>query len=95
MPNMLIGPTIISFLLPLQVYANDLQHFRPETDIYVRIARDTAVLIGVPNLMNRFPVINYDQELMLRDATKYDRPPKRRKLFILKFLRSTKTFSNI
>ena len=95
MLNMLIGPTIISFLLPIQIYANDIQHYRPETDLYVRIARDTAVLIGLPNLMNRFPVINYDQELILREATKYDRPIKRRKQFILKFLRSTKTFSNI
>jgi hypothetical protein len=95
MPNMLIGPTIISFLLPIQIYANDLEHFRPETDLYVRIARDTAVLIGVPNLMNRFPVINHDQELLIREATKYDRPLKRRKQSILKFLRSTKSFSNI
>ena len=95
MRNMLIGPVIISLLLPLQLYANDLQHFRLETDVYVRIARDSAVLIGVPNLMNRFPVINHDQELILREATKYDRPLKRRKLFILKFLRSTNTFSNI
>jgi hypothetical protein len=94
MLNMLIGPAIIAFLLPIQIYANDLQHYRPETDLYVRIARDTAVLIGLPNLMNRFPVINHDQELILREATKYDRPPKRRKLFILKFLRSTNTFSN-
>jgi len=86
MRNMLIGPAIISFLLPIQIYANDIQHFRPETDLYVRIARDTAVLIGVPNLMNRFPVINHDQELILRDATKHDRPPKRRKLFIRKFV---------
>jgi hypothetical protein len=94
MRNMLIGPTIISFLLPIQIYANDIQHFRPETDLYVRIARDTAVLIGLPNLMNRFPVINHDQELILREANKYDRPLKRRKQFIIKFLRSTKTFSN-
>ena len=92
---MLIGPAIISFLLPMQIYANDIQHFRPETDLYVRIARDTAVLIGVPNLMNRFPVINHDQELILREATKYDQPLKRRKLFILKFLRGTNTFSDI
>lgn len=91
---MLIGPTLISFLLPLQLYAHDIQNWHPETDVYVRIARDSAVLIGVPNLMNRFPVINYDQELFLREPTKYDRPPKRRKLFILQFLRSTKTFSN-
>ena len=94
MRNMLIGPLIISFLLPLQLYANDLQHFRFETDVYVRIARDSAGLIGLPSMMNKVPVINYDQELLLRDATKYDRPPKRRKLFILKFLRSTNTFSN-
>ncbi len=95
MPNMLIGPAIISFLMPVQLYANDLQHLKLETDLYVRIARDTAVLIGVPNLMNRFPVTNYDQELALREATKYDRPLKRRKQFILKFLRSTNTFSHI
>lgn len=92
---MLIGPAIISFLLPLQLYAKDLQHFRLETDVYVRIARDSAGLIGLPTLMNRFPIINHDQELMVRDATKYDRPPKRRKLFVLKFLSSTNTFSNI
>jgi hypothetical protein len=92
---MLIGPAIISFLLPIQIYANDLQHYHPETDLYVRIARDTALLMGMPNLMNRFPVINHDQELILREVTKYDRPLKRRKQFILKFLRSTKTFSNI
>jgi hypothetical protein len=95
MLNMLIGPAIITFLMPIQIYANELQYFRPETDLYVRIARDTAVLIGVPNLMNRFPVINHDQELILREATKYDRPIKRRKQFILNFLRSTKTFSDI
>lgn len=92
---MLIGPAIISFLLPLQLYANDLQHFSLEADICVRIARDSAGLIGLPTLMNRFPIINNDQELMVRDATKYDRPPKRRKLFVLKFLRGTNTFSNI
>jgi hypothetical protein len=86
MRNMLIGPAIISFLLPIQIYANDIQHYRPETDLYVRIARDTAVLIGLPNLMNRFPVINHDQELILREATKYDRPLKRRKQFIKKFV---------
>lgn len=95
MVAVLIGPVIISFLLPLQIYINDPQHLMPETDLYVRIARDVAVLVGVPNLMNRFPVINHDQELVLRAATKYDQPLKRRKLFILKFLRSTKTFSNI
>lgn len=92
---MLIGPAIISFLLPLQLYANDLQYFRLETDVCVLIARDSAGLIGLPTLMNRFPIINHDQELMVRDATKYDRPTKRRKLFVLKFLRSTNTFSNI
>ncbi len=92
--NMLIGPVIISLLLPLQLYAKNLQDFRLEIDVYVRIAIDSAGLIGLPTLMNRFPVINHDQELMVRDATKYDRPPKRRKLFILKFLGSTRTFSN-
>jgi hypothetical protein len=92
---MLIGPFLISFLLPIQLYANDLQHWRPETDVYVRIARDSAALIGLPSLMNRFPIINYNQELVLREATKYDRPPKRRKIFVLNFLRSTRTFSDI
>lgn len=92
---MLIGPFLISFLLPIQLYANDLQHWRPETDVYVRIARDSAVLIGIPNLMNRFPLINHNQELALREPTKYDKLPKRRKLFILKFLRNTRTFSDI
>lgn len=93
--NMLIGPFLISFLLPIQLYANDLQHWRPETDVYVRIARDSAILIGLPSLMNRFPIINHNQELVLREATKYDKHPKRRKLSVLKFLRSTRTFSDI
>jgi hypothetical protein len=95
MRNMLIGPTLISFLLPLQLHAHNIQNWHPEMDLFVYIARDSAALIGLPNLMNKFPVINYDQELALREATKYDRPPKRRKLFVLKFLRSTNTFSNI
>lgn len=86
MRNMLIGPTLISFLLPLQLYAHDIQNWHPETDVYVRIARDTAGLIGLPSLMNKVPVINYDQELLLREPTKYDRPPKRRKIFIKNFL---------
>ena len=95
MRNMLIGPAIISFLLPLQLHAHNIQNWHPETDAFVHIARDSAGLIGLPSLMNKIPVINYDQELMLREATKYDRPPKRRKLFVMKFLRSTNTFSNL
>jgi hypothetical protein len=95
MLNMLIGPAIISFLLPLQLYANNLQNWHPEMDAFVCIARDSAGLIGLPSLMNKFPVISYDQELFLREPTKYDEPPKRRKWFVLKFLRSMNTFANI
>ena len=90
---MLIGPTIISFLLPLQLHAHNIQNWHPETDAFVHIARDSAGLIGLPSLMNKIPVINYDQELMLREATKYDRPPKRRKLFVINFVKQMRSIS--
>ena len=93
MRNMLIGPTIISFLLPLQLHAHNIQNWHPETDAFVHIARDSAGLIGLPSLMNKIPVINYDQELMLREATKYDRPPKRRKLFVINLVKQMRSIS--
>ena len=93
MRNMLIGPTIISFLLPLQLHAHNIQNWHPEMDAFVHIARDSAGLIGLPSLMNKIPVINYDQELMLREATKYDRPPKRRKLFVMNFVKQMRSMA--
>ena len=90
---MLIGPTIISFLLPLQLHAHNIQNWHPEMDAFVHIARDSAGLIGLPSLMNKIPVINYDQELMLREATKYDQPPKRRKLFVMKFVKQMRSIT--
>lgn len=93
MRNMLIGPTIISFLLPLQLHAHNIQNWHPEMDAFVHIARDSAGLIGLPSLANKFPVINYDQELMLREATKYDRPPKRRKLFVMYFVKQMRSIA--
>ena len=93
MRNMLIGPAIISFLLPLQLHAHNIQNWHPETDAFVHIARDSAGLIGLPSLMNKVPVINYDQELMLREATKYDRPPKRRKLFVMNFVKQMRSIT--
>lgn len=93
MRNMLIGPTIISFLLPLQLHAHNIQNWHPEMDAFVHIARDSAGLIGLPSLMNKIPVINYDQELMLREATKYDRPPKRRKLFVMNFVKQMRSIA--
>ena len=90
---MLIGPTIISFLLPLQLHAHNIQNWHPEMDAFVHIARDSAGLIGLPSLMNKIPVINYDQELMLREATKYDRPPKRRKLFVMNFVKQMRSIA--
>ena len=93
MRNMLIGPTIISFLLPLQLHAHNIQSWHPEMDAFVHIARDSAGLIGLPSLMNKIPVINYDQELMLREATKYDRPPKRRKLFVMNFVKQMRSIA--
>ncbi len=93
MRNMLIVPTIISFLLPLQLHAHNIQNWHPEMDAFVHIARDSAGLIGLPSLMNKIPVINYDQELMLREATKYDRPPKRRKLFVMNFVKQMRSIA--
>jgi len=89
---MLIGPTLISFLLPLQLHIHDLSEWRHEGQAYVHIAYDAAYLVGLPSLKNKFPIVNHDQELYLRDATRFDRPPSRRKTFVLNFLRQMRSY---
>ncbi len=91
---MIFGPAFISFLLPLQLYAHQLEHWHPQTDAFIHIACDSAGLIGLPSLMNQFPVVNHNPELQIRAAIKEDKPLKRRKLYILNLLKSNNTFSN-
>lgn len=81
-------------MMPLQLHIHDIKEWRHEGFAFVLIAHDSAQIIGLPSLKNMLPVINHDQELYLRDATKYDRPLKRRKLFVINFLRQMRTFSN-
>ncbi len=91
---MLIGPTLISLLLPLQLHIHDLTEWRHEGQAYLHIAYDAAYLIGLPNLKNKFPVQNHNPELYLREADRFDRPPSRRKVFVLNFLRQMRTYSH-
>lgn len=91
---MIIGPTFISLLLPLQLYAHHLESWHLQTDAFIRIACDSAGLIGLPTLMNQFPVINHNPELAVRAAIKEDKPLKRRKLFVLNLLKNTNYLSN-
>ena len=90
---MIIGQTLISFLLPLQLYAHKLENWHPQADALVRIACNSAGLIGLPSMMNQIPVINHNPELQVRAAAKEDKPLKRRKLFVLNLLKNTNTFN--
>ena len=91
---MIIGPALISLILPLQLYAHNLQNWHPQSDSFIHIACDSAGLIGLPSLMNKVPLVNHNPELQLRSAIKEDEPPKRRKYFIRKLISEFSSVSN-
>lgn len=91
---MIIGPTLISFLLPLQLHLHKMSEWKPQVHAFVHIVCDSAWLIGLPNLMNAKPITNNNQELLLREKTNFDKLPKRRRLFIINSISNMSIFSN-
>ena len=90
---MLIGPILIAGLLPLQLTMHHLEEWHHAAFSYVQIANDSANLIGLPNLRNKFPIQVDNQELLLRDPNPDDKPLTRRKTYVIQFLRQMRTFA--
>jgi hypothetical protein len=91
---MIIASLVISYLLPLQVYIGELNHWRPQQDLFVVCSRNVARLAGLPTPKKPLYHVILPDEFKLRPINKGDSIPKPRQLFFNRYINQESVFKN-
>lgn len=90
--NMIIATFVVSYLLPLQVYAGNLNYWRPQQDLFVISTKNIARLVGLPTPAKALYKVILTDEFKLRSIEKTDYMPKPRQLFFYTYMNQESVF---